>query len=224
MEGSRISRRSLLSILFEQNKRTERNTQKVSRPTLISVSVLAVCAISFATVNAQSPTSSPSASGELVGLTKALEGKWSLSVKFEPNSSAANGLVSTGEESWRAGPGGFTLLEEEHLRMPQGDLFLLGIIWWNATTKDFHGMECQDRLPYTCDLKGALNDITMSWDGKRFAIEEQETHNGKKSVWHEVWSDITPTSFIQTGESEEPGGARKRLFTIHATRVTENHQ
>ena len=103
MEGARISRRNLLTILFEQTKRTEKNMQKVSR-TLISVSVLAVCTVSFGTVNAPSRTSSPSASGELVALTKALEGKWSLSVKFEPNSSAANGLVSTGEETWRPGP------------------------------------------------------------------------------------------------------------------------
>ena len=89
--------------------------QTICRTTLISVSVLAVCAISLARLNAQSSPSSPSPSAELVALTRALEGKWSLSVKFESNSSTANGLASTGEETWRAGPGGFTLLEEEHL-------------------------------------------------------------------------------------------------------------
>lgn len=175
---------------------------------------------------ANSPDSSQNSKGqitnpspELQSLTKALAGKWSLDVKLE---SHTGGSETQGEETWRPGPGGFTLLEEEHLRMPQGDLFLLGILWWDTTTKNFHGMECQNLLPYTCDLKGALNDITMSWDGRQFAIEEQETHNGKKSIWHEVWSDITQTSFTQTGESEEPGGARKRFFTVHATRVAEN--
>lgn len=160
---------------------------------------------------------------EIESLSKALVGEWSLSVKFEPSSSAANGLVDTGEETWRPGPGGFTLLEEEHLRMREGHLFLLGIVWWNATTKSLHGMECQNRLPYTCDVKGAQNDITMNWDGKEFVIDEMETSkSGKKSVWHEVWSEITPNSFTQTGEYGDPGGPRKRLFTIHATRLPRN--
>ncbi|HEY7351425.1 MAG TPA: hypothetical protein VH596_01545 [Terriglobales bacterium] len=197
--------------------------KKISRTALASVNVLAFCAISFTTVNAQSLTSSPSPSPELVGLTKALEGKWSLSVKFEPDATMPNGLANTGEETWRPGPGGFTLLEEEHLRMPQEDVFLLGIVWWNTANKSFQGMECQNLLPYTCDVKGAQNDITMNWDGKQFVIDEIETSkSGKKSVWHEVWSDITPNSFTQTGEYGDPGGPRKRLFTIHATKVANS--
>ncbi|HEV2401467.1 MAG TPA: hypothetical protein VGS27_31315, partial [Candidatus Sulfotelmatobacter sp.] len=187
---------------------------------LISVAVLN-CAMLVVCVNAQSPTSAPSPAAELVGLTKALTGEWSLSVKFEPSASAPNGLANTGEETWRAGPGGFTLLEEEHLRFPEADAFFLGIIWWNTATKSLHGMECQNLLPYTCDVKGAQNDITMNWDGKQFVIDEVETsQSGNKSIWHEAWSDITPTSFVQTGEYGDPVGPRKLLFTIRATRVT----
>ena len=186
----------------------------------ISLGILAVCAMFIVSAKAQSLTSVPKPSAEIVGLTKALKGEWSLSVKFEPSASEPNGLANTGEETWRPGPGGFTLLEEEHLRMPERDLFLLGILWWNTATKSFHGMECQNLLPYTCDVKGAQNDITMNWDGKEFVIDEIETaKTGKKSVWHEVWSDVTPTSFVQTGEYGEPGGPRKRLFTIHAIKI-----
>lgn len=180
---------------------------------LVMSSTLLLCC------NAMTAQQSSQPSQELQHLTKALTGEWSLSVKFEPTASMPDGLTNMGTETWRTGPGGFTLLEEEHLRMPKEDVFLLGVIWWDAPAKSFHGMECQNLLPYTCDVKGSLTDITMSWDGKQFAIEEQETHNGKKSVWHEVWSDITPTSFTQTGESSDSGGPRKRVFTIHATRV-----
>jgi hypothetical protein len=194
---------------------------KVFRAALISLDLLIVYGISVATLRAQSLTSAPHPSPEIESLTKALTGEWSLSVKFEPSGSTPNGPINTGEETWRPGPGGFTLLEEEHLRMPEGDLFLLGIVWWNTATKSLHGMECQNLLPYTCDVKGAQSDITMNWDGKQFVIDEMETSkSGKKSVWHEVWSEITPNSFTQTGEYGDPGGLRKRLFTIHATRVT----
>lgn len=156
---------------------------------------------------------------ELQSLIQALSGKWVVKVRFEPNPEMPNGFAATGEETWRAGPGGFTLLEEERDPTPAGDVFLLGIIWWDSKMKSLHGMECNNQLPYTCDLKGAQNDITMTWDGRQFAIEEQELHNGKKTVWHELWSDITATSFTQTGESEQPDGSRKRVFTIHAKRV-----
>jgi len=168
----------------------------------------------------QAAADAPAPAPELRSLSKALSGEWSLNVKWEPDAATPNGLANAGEETWRAGPGGYTLVEEEHLRFPKEDAFLLGVVWWDQSTKAFHGMECQNLLPYTCDLKGALNDITMSWDGKQFVIDEIETSNtGKKSMWHEVWLDITPTSFTQTGEYGEPGAPRKRLFTIHATRV-----
>jgi hypothetical protein len=194
--------------------------KSVSKAALILLCLVSVFGISVCVAEAQSLTSAPQPSAEIQSLTKALSGEWALNVKFEPAAEMPNGLINTGEESWRPGPGGVTLLEEEHLRMPQGDLFLLGIVWWNAPAKSNQGMECQNLLPYTCDVKGSLTDITMSWDGKQFIIDELETHNGKKTIWHEVWSDITPTSFTQTGESSQPGGPRKRLFTIHATRVT----
>jgi hypothetical protein len=187
----------------------------------IALPFLIAYGLSLTTARAQSITSVPQPSSEISSLTKALSGEWSLSLKFEPNSSVPNGLTNTGEETWRPGPGGFTLLEEEHLPMPETDAFLLGIIWWNTATKSLHGMECQNLLPYTCDIKGAQNDITMSWDGKQFVIDEVETSkSGKKSMWHEVWSDIAPNSFTQTGEYGELGGPRKRVFTIHATRAT----
>ena len=158
---------------------------------------------------------------ELSSLVKALSGRWSLQVKFEPGQEMPKGLTTTGEETWRTAIDGLTLLEEEHISTPGGDLSLLGIVWRDAKDKSLHGMECNNQLPYTCDLKGALNDITMTWDGKQFTINESETHGGKKTLWHEVWSDITPTSYTQTGETEVPGGATTRVFTIQARKVDD---
>lgn len=193
---------------------------------IVALSVMCLTTFIQTAQGGQSLTTAPLPPQEIQALTKALSGEWSLRVKWEPDASMPSGLVNAGEETWRPGPGGYTLLEEEHLRIPkEGDVFLLGVLWWNSTTKNLQGMECQNVLPYTCDVKGALNDITMSWDSKQFVIDEIETSNaGKKSMWHEVWSDITPSSFTQTGEYGEPGGPRKRLFTIHATRVTAQNK
>ena len=172
--------------------------------------------------SANSQTAKPQTaqpSPELQSLIKALSGHWSLAVKFEPSPEMPNGFAGTGEETWRSGPGGFTLLEEERLPTPAGDAFLLGLIWWDGKTKSLHGMECNNQLLYTCDLKGGLNDITIGWDGKQFTVDEWETHDGKKTLWHEAWSDITATSFTQTGDSKVPGEATKRSFAMQAKKV-----
>jgi len=172
-----------------------------------------------------SKSGTPQSSPEIQSLIKALAGKWSVSVKFESNPAMPGGAEGTGEETWRAGPGGFTFLDEVHLPTPGGEVFLLGIIWWDAKTKSLRGMECNNQLPYTCDLKGALNDITMKWDGKEFTIDELETSpDGKKMMWHEVWSEITPTSFTQTGDMGEPSGPFKRFLTIHGTRLAASKE
>lgn len=60
-----------------------------------------------------------------------------------------------------------------------GSTFLMGVIWWDRTKNQLGGMECNNYLPFTCDLKGGLNDITITWDGRKFEIDEIETHNGR---------------------------------------------
>jgi hypothetical protein len=57
------------------------------------------------------------------------------------------------------------------------------------------------------------------WDGKQLVIHIEGEQQGKKVVWHEVISDITPNSFVQTADIGESGGPLKRWFTIHAARM-----
>jgi hypothetical protein len=158
---------------------------------------------------------------ELRSLTNALSGKWALSVKFMPMDGIPNGLAGRGEELWRQGPGNYTLVEEENIPTPGGRGYLLGIFWWDSKSESLRGMECNNQAPSTCDLKGALADITVTWDGKKLVIDEVETHDGKKTVWHEAWSDITPTSFIQTGDVTQPDGSTARFMTIQATKAKD---
>ncbi|WP_348262124.1 hypothetical protein P8935_20250 [Telmatobacter sp. DSM 110680] len=171
-------------------------------------------------LDARTPSAQPAAaSASLQSLIQALSGNWQLKVHLaamEPGSKAIDGA---GEESWAAGPGNITLIEQEHVPMPAGYSFLMGIIWWDNKANHFGGMECNSQLPFTCDLKGALNDITVSWDGKKFQIDEIETHGDKHYVWHESWSNITANSFEQNGDVTLPDGSSQRFMTVQATRV-----
>jgi hypothetical protein len=185
---------------------------------LFALLVLVLCTVS-SSAQASSPQSAP-ATTPLQSLIQALSGKWHLEVHFEPGSSTGNKAVEgTGEESWSAGPGGITLIEREHIPLPPGSAFLMGVIWWDRAKKQLGGMECNSYLPGTCDLKGGLNDITITWDERKFEIDEVETHDGKRTVWHEAWTNITNRSFVQTGDVTEPDGTTKRYMTVRGMRV-----
>lgn len=167
-------------------------------------------------------TPATSAAAQLQQLSQALAGKWKLDVRFEADSSSGlKAMEGTGEEAWSTGPGGITLIEQEHIPSPQGDVFLMGLIWWDSSRNQLGGMECNSYLPVTCDLKGGLNDIALSWDGRKFQIDEQEVHEGRHTVWHEYWTGISRDSFTQTGDVTHPDGTTVRFLTIHARRVKE---
>jgi hypothetical protein len=170
-----------------------------------------------------SPEESGSPNQAMRTLAQALSGTWSLAIRFESESGSSPAVEKQGEETWRAGPGGLVIAQEERFETPDRPVFLFGLIWWDSKTKDFHGMECNSQNAHVCDVKGSLTDISLNWDGKQLIIDEiEKSTEGKKMLWHEVYSDITPTSFTQTGESGEPGGPLKRLLTIHATRVPDH--
>ena len=171
-------------------------------------------------LDAQAPDVKPApASASLKSLIQALSGNWRLKVHIAPMGPTDKAIDDVGEESWAAGAGNITLIEQEHVPMPGGYADLLGLIWWDSRANHFSGMECNSQLPYTCDVKGSLNDITVSWDGKKFQIDEIETHGDKHYVWHESWSNITPNSFEQNGDVTLPDGSSQRFMTVKATRV-----
>lgn len=160
------------------------------------------------------------ASTEMLGVIRALSGRWAMEVTFEPSADAPNGAQGKGEEFWHAGAQGLTLIDEEHIRVPPLDIHLLGMLWWDSAEKKFHGMECVNQDPHACNPKAASNDVTITWDGKQLTIDEIQTSpTGKKSQWHETYSNITSTSFLQVGESGEIGGPFKKVVTLHGTRI-----
>ena len=174
--------------------------------------ILAACTFTPA-LTAQSPAP------EMQSLAKSLAGEWSLEVHMEPSSEMPGGFTGSGHETWRSGPAGLTLIEEETIAIPRQPMSLLGLLWWDRQANTFHGMECNNFLPYVCDVKGALNDITISWDGKQLVLYEWETHGAKRSLWRESWTNITATSYTQIGESGDgTPGSFHRVMTIHATR------
>lgn len=161
----------------------------------------------------------PQAPEEIKSLEKALVGRWSTTYEFEPAAMGPNAKgTSSGEEVWRTSPGNFVLMEEERIPTPSGEVYVFAIHWWDRSSKSLRGMLCNNSGPGACNVDSYFNS-TLNWDGKQLTIDMRFPQKGKKMLWHEVWSDITPTSFTQTGDMGELGGQLKRVVTIHGTKA-----
>jgi len=152
-------------------------------------------------------------------LIKDFSGHWSLKLKFEPSKETPQGLESTGKETWHAGPGGVTLTDEEVFTAGPQTVIVVGILWRDMKTREFHAMDCSNQNSSTCDLKGALNDVVVHWTGSELTIDEKELSDGKMMTSRVAWSDITSNSFTETGYLAPPGGPFQKIMTIHATRA-----
>lgn len=191
------------------------------QPIYIVSSLLVALPLCGASIAAETPKPSP----EMSSLTKALAGSWSFTATYAPMSdnqdstATPKGGTGHGTEVWRSGPGGFTFMEEAHDYTPAGEVFIVGYMWWDATKKAFGGMECNSQWPQGCDPQLAISGVSLKWDGKILVVDIKSPETPSKLVWHEVFSEITPTSFLQTADVPVADGSMKRWVTIHAIRI-----
>jgi hypothetical protein len=163
----------------------------------------------------------PQATDEMQSLIKALSGRWSLKLKFESKDAPA-GVEGSGEETWHAGPGGLIFTDEEVFSAGPQTMIVVGIVWRDKKTRQFHAMDCSSEMSNTCDLKGALDDVVVQWTGTELRVDEKEMSGGTMMTSRVEWSQITPNSFTETGYLAPPGGPFRKVMTVHATRAQDH--
>jgi hypothetical protein len=189
----------------------------------VAIGVLMIatpCLASAQLTSAAEDVRAPQPKGDMQTLIRAFSGHWSLKLKLEPSKETPGGLEGTGEETWHAGPEGLTFTDEEVFTAGPQKILIVGILWRDLKTEDFHAMDCSNQNPHTCDLKGAVDDVVVHWTGSELTIDEKElSSQGKTMTSRAVWSDITPNSFVETGYLGSPGGPFQKIMTILATRA-----
>jgi hypothetical protein len=226
-----------ISIAKSTGEAAHSASMKMLRYHLLLVIVLAVCSTYAQEAKTKSASPSPNNSGlqplpsqqsssisdnrpapEIQQAAQALVGTWSITQKFEPDEWTPNGGTAEGEEVWRSGPGGFTLMEEAHWKEANGKTVYGLALAWSNVSKGLQGIWCESDNPNGCDLTGAASG-SCKWQNNELVIDTEFERHGQKFAWHEVFSDITATSFTQTADIGEKGGKLKRWLTIHATRA-----
>jgi hypothetical protein len=151
---------------------------------------------------------------EMQKLFSAFGGTWSLTETIEPNEKLPKGGTGHGEVVNRLGPGAHSFIEEIHLVEPTRESIGLGLSWWDEKAAGYRTVWCENRIAGGCILMAR----PAKWEGDQFVLGDEFEVNGKKFVFKEVLSEITPTSYTQTLYQGEAGKELKKLATIHATR------
>lgn len=189
----------------------------------VAIGVLMIATPCLSGAQTTSPASdlrAPQSTSDMQALIKALSGHWSLKLEIEPSKEAPGGIKGAGEETWHAGPEGLTFTDEEVFTAGPQTVLIVGFLWRDLKTNNFHAMDCSNQNPHTCDLKGAVDDVVVQWTGSELTIDEKEVSSqGKVMTSRAVWSDITANSFRETGYLGSPGGPFEKVMTILATRA-----
>jgi len=160
-------------------------------------------------------TKMPQPSPEMQKLLSALSGTWAMTIAYEPSESRSKGELSQGEVVFHPGPGGLSLIEDEHSKNATGEMVGLSVTWWNENAKGFRAVWCDNSLPTGCIVMSKL----ANWEDDRFVLGDEFERNGKKYTFKEIVSDITTNTYKQALYQGESGSELKRLATIHATRI-----
>jgi hypothetical protein len=180
------------------------------------------CLICAGISSAQSTAKSGTSPSPLPAIFKALNGQWTLSVKFEAASGLPPGTEGQGKESWRTAVGGKTLLSEESWKAGPADMSLLGILWWDGKESKLHAMDCNNQGTSVCDPKDAAQTVVVNWSGTELSIEEPEKGPDGKLVTSRVtFKDIGVDSFTEVDAIETSPGKFETMMTIRARRASK---
>jgi hypothetical protein len=115
--------------------------------TLPLVVLLALSSIASAQSSGAVTPSSPQANAEIKRLVEALSGTWSITLKIEPNEGFPKGGGGKGEEVWRPGPGGLSVIEDYHSTGDEGEISGLGVAWWDNNAQRYQVTWCDNGNP-----------------------------------------------------------------------------
>src|SRR5436309_14292366 len=84
----------------------------------------------------------PQPGHEMQKLVSVFEGTWSLRETYEPSERTPGGGAGQGQQIWRAGPGGSSLIEDYHSKNPNGEASGLSVTWWDEKAQGYRAIWC----------------------------------------------------------------------------------
>jgi hypothetical protein len=150
---------------------------------------------------------------EMQKLIKTFSGTWNTSETFEKNEMMPEGGTGHGTSTFKAGPGGLSMIQDYKSRSRMGTFAGHGVTWWDADAQGYKSVWC-DSMANKCQVSNGLGN----WKGNDVVFNDEQDMNGKKHQTKIVDTNITPRSFTMTADSG-PQGEMKRFMTINYTKA-----
>jgi len=190
---------------------------------LVLVAVLCSCSL----VLAQEATADKKASGgndqmgammtkpaaEMQKLIKTFAGTWNTSETFEKSEMMPEGGTGHGTSTFKAGPGGLSLIQDYKSRSKMGTFAGHGVTWWDAGAQGYKSVWC-DSMAAKCEVANGMGQ----WNGNDLVFNDEQDINGKKQQTKMVDTNITPRSYTMTMDAGSQG-EMKRFMTVNLTKV-----
>jgi hypothetical protein len=145
-------------------------------------------------------------------------GTWATQLKYAPGPSTPNGAMTSGQEVWRIGPGGTSLIEEYFEENAKGGFREFTIAWWDEQAQGQRFLACDNERMHGCEVSRGV----ARWEGSSLVYTEESKQDGAKLVRQEIFTDITPTSFTQLLKEGPTIAALRTTLTIHARKLKAN--
>jgi hypothetical protein len=123
-------------------------------------------------------------------LIKTFEGRWIVRETHPPSEWAPQGTTGSGTAEFVRGPGSESLLQTYRSSVGTFQFEGHGVTWWNAETKHYQGIWCENTARDGCADSGAVH-----WTGDRLVADYRGEANGKPTKLRRTISAITPNSF-----------------------------
>ncbi len=151
---------------------------------------------------------------EMTRLLKMFSGNWTANVKFEPGPMSPQGGTGKGSATFKAGPGGNSMIEEyTGTNGPLGPFHGLGITWWDAKAGAFKGTWC-DSMTHDCMVGG------MKWQGDKIVGVPQTMDMGDhQMVMTSEYRDIKPGAITYVMGMGPTAEQAKTTMTIVYTKA-----
>ncbi len=140
---------------------------------------------------------------------RALVGIWNTELTFEQTPMMPAG-TSTGTNTVRLGPGGFTVLLEERSKGSLGTSSGHGVLTWDPKENAY-------KTYWSDSMTPGVTISTGHKEGENIVYTSEVMMGGKKMSIRDVVSDRTPTSYTLT-EFMNDGSGEKKSMTIKFTK------
>jgi hypothetical protein len=156
----------------------------------------------------------PRPAPEITRLSQLFKGSWRTSEQHEQSKLIPTGGLGRGTQTFRAGPGGLTIIVDNQSRNASFAFAGHGVLCWDQSERVYKS--------FWFDATQPAGEVQLGkWEGDNLVFQGQSDFQGERVTFRSVYTDFRPNSFTYYTEASTGTGSMKRLMTISYSRSSK---